>query len=137
MGQDRETHKDKKHMPEAGPSADDRGPVEDYDPAAARASKAQRTKDVHARIIGVSIVDGMSRIAIAAGPDQGVDVGTPGETVNEHFKSAQVDFEVTEVRGGRVSFALVHLTPDQLKDTDVLFKASAPEKPKGGGHHHH
>jgi len=136
MGNDHDKHK--KHMPEAGPSADDRGPMEDWDPAAARASKAQRAQDVHARIIKVSIEGGMSRIWMGAGPDQGVEVGTAGETVNEHFKSALVDFEVTDVHGSHTSMALVHLTPDQLKDTTVLFKKTAPaEKPKTGGHHHH
>jgi hypothetical protein len=69
-------------------------------------------KDVHARIIGNSIENGMTKIMIASGPQQGVQAGAKGYLVGPDGKSYE-DFEIVSAEG-RVSVAYVKATLDMI-----------------------
>ena len=81
-------------------------------------------KDIHARVIGFSIVRGMARIAISAGPDQGVEVGMAGYLARASGE-AYKDFEIAEIRG-RASYAYVQATQDEVtaNPKDVITPSS-------------
>jgi hypothetical protein len=70
--------------------------------------------DVHARIIGNSIENGMTKIMIASGPQQGVQVGSKGYLVGPGGRSFE-DFEIVSAEG-RVSVAYVKATLDMVRE---------------------
>jgi hypothetical protein len=93
---------------------------------------ANKAPDVHARIIGLMIVNDRTRITIGSGPEQGVKVGMPGSVVYPSGREA-ADFTIDEAEG-RVSKAFVDLIPDQIHEArQVVIKASrfTPESMEG------
>jgi hypothetical protein len=88
--------------------------------------------DVHARVIAVRIDDGKTVITIAAGPDQGVQVGMEGSLIQSSGREV-ADFTI-ETAHGRVSTAHIGAIPDQIyANPNVVIKASrfAPESMEG------
>ena len=82
------------------------------------------TPDIHARVIKIDIDEGGTRITIASGPDQGVQVGMSGSLVTS--KGREVADFVIESAEGRVSIAHVQATFDQVRaDPEVVIKASS------------
>jgi hypothetical protein len=88
------------------------------------------TADIHARVIQYSVDNGVGKITIGSGPDQGVQVGMTGTLLNGSREVA--DFTIEEA-SGRVSWAHVQSTQDQMgSDANVIIKASsAPESQEG------
>lgn len=85
-------------------------------------------KDVHARIVGVSIEGGLTKITIASGPQQGIQVGMKGSLVGPNGKEYK-DFEIADAEG-RVSHAYVEATPDEVRAHDhVVVHASGLAQP--------
>ena len=82
------------------------------------------TADIHARVIKIDIDEAGTRITIASGPDQGVQVGMSGSLVTS--KGREVADFVVESAEGRVSIAHVQATFDQVRaDPQVVIKASS------------
>jgi len=80
--------------------------------------------DIHARIIQVSVVAGKTRITIASGPDQGVEVGMRGAITDS--SGAPLEGFTIEDAEGRVSHATVHLSPEEVeKLSEVVIGPSA------------
>jgi hypothetical protein len=84
----------------------------------------QPTADIHARVIKIDIDEGGTRITIASGPDQGVQVGMSGSLVTSKGREV-ADFAI-ESAEGRVSIAHLQATFDQVRaDPQVVIKASS------------
>jgi hypothetical protein len=84
----------------------------------------KKPEDVHARVIKFDIDEAGSRITIASGPDQGVQVGMTGSLISDSGREMSDDF-VIETASGRVSTAHVKATADMVKAYDhVVIKAS-------------
>ncbi len=82
------------------------------------------TADIHARVIKFDIDDGMGRITIASGPDQGVQVGMSGSLVTS--KGTEYADFVIESAEGRVSIAHAQVNLDQVSaNPQVVIKASS------------
>ena len=82
------------------------------------------TPDIHARVIKIDIDEAGTRITIASGPDEGVQVGMSGSLVTS--KGREVADFVVESAEGRVSIAHVQATFDQVRaDPEVVIKASS------------
>lgn len=75
-------------------------------------------KNQHARIIDLQIHGEQARITIARGKLQGIMGGEKGVVVSADGRKI-ADFVVQDV-GGRVCFAMVPLTEDQLQGADVI-----------------
>ena len=82
------------------------------------------TEDIHARVIKFDIDDGMGRITIASGPDQGVQVGMSGSLVTS--KGTEYADFVIESAEGRISIAHAQVNLDQVSaNPQVVIKASS------------
>lgn len=68
---------------------------------------------IHARVIGVSVDGGATRITIASGTDQGIAVGMPGALLDPSG-SPYVDFKVEDA-AERISHAHVRATVDEVE----------------------
>jgi hypothetical protein len=75
-------------------------------------------KNAHSRVLRVSIEGNHSRITMSSGYMQGVKNGMRGFVVNNQGRQLE-SFEVSDL-GPNESIALVELTPDQLKDCDIV-----------------
>jgi hypothetical protein len=110
------------------------GPASTDAPGATGSSPApgpkKVTADIHARVIQYSLDNGVGKITIGSGPDQGVQVGMAGTLLNGSKEVADFTIERAE---GRVSWAHVQSTQDQMgSDANVVIKASsAPESQAG------
>jgi hypothetical protein len=105
-----------RRAPTAGPSEDD------------RFGEGATARDAEGRIIGVSVVGGMTRIMIGLGKNQGVGVGMEGYVKSDDGMLA--DFQIEEVRE-RTSFAMVDVTVDMITSLArgvVINPSSMPEK---------
>lgn len=91
----------------AGPSQDDRG---------IQNPKKLLQGELTTRMLAYSVADGGTVITLAAGLGQGVYDGMNLELLSPKGKSI-ADIEVYDVRD-RLSKALVHLTPDNLRQYD-------------------
>ncbi len=88
-------------------SHDERGPDAVDAPPPVHAGK-----DVHARILGISIHGGKTRIAIGSGPNQGVFVGAPGYLIDQSGHIHK--FEITDAENS-FAYAFVDAIPDALQ----------------------
>jgi hypothetical protein len=89
--------------------------------------------DIHARVIKVDIDEGKTRVTIASGTEQGVQVGMPGSLV-EDKGTEYADFTVETAAGGSCT-AHVTAIPDQInRGPNAVIKASKftpPESQEG------
>ena len=98
-------------------------------PAAKPARNRAKMKDIRGRVIHVSVERGMTRIAISAGPDQGVEEGMAGYLAGADGKSYE-DFEIDKIRG-RASIAYVRATVDQVtRNPDAVITPSSGGSPR-------
>ena len=86
--------------------------AESMDEASRKERSKKMPKDVHGRIISVSVVDGRSRIMIA-GWTEGLKSGTEGYVKNGAGMLAKFTIAIHD---DRTSVAYVDLTPDMLHD---------------------
>jgi len=82
--------------------------------------------DIHARVIGVSVVNKRTRITIASGTDQGIEVGMKGAITD----SSGVPFEgfTIEEAEGRLSYATVQPTVDEVNTHSKVVIGPSVEK---------
>lgn len=111
-------------------SQDERGPDAVDAPPPVHAGK-----DVHARILGVSIHGGKTRIAMGSGPNQGIFQGMHGYVidVSGHIHK----FEVADAEGS-LTYAFIDAIPDALHGnvTAILNPASMPADAVAKQDHH-
>ena len=101
-------------------SEDERGPDAQDVPA------PKTGKDVHARILGVSVHGDKTRIAIGSGPNQGVFVGAPGYLIDHNGLIHK--FEISDAESS-FAYAMVDAIPDQLHGniTAIVNPSSMPQ----------
>ena len=85
--------------------------------------------DIKSRVIGVSIEQGMTKIAIGVGPDQGVEEGMAGYLAKPDGKPYK-DFEIHDIRGA-ASYAYVDAIVDEVRaNSNVVITPSKGGSPR-------
>ncbi|MEJ7602045.1 MAG: hypothetical protein WKG01_29380 [Kofleriaceae bacterium] len=99
--------------------------AENMDEQSRKERSKKMPKDVHGRIVSVSVVDGKSKILIA-GLTEGLKPGTEGYVKNGNGMLAKFTIAIHD---HRTSMAYVDLTPDMLHDHSevVLNPTSMPK----------
>ena len=84
---------------------------------------AKKVPDIHARVVKVDIRNEKTRITVASGPDQGVQVGMSGSPIQENGREL-ADFTIEKTEGA-ASTACVNTIPDEVRrNPNVIIKAS-------------